>query len=131
MIDLCPLLIGEERPGWAVHPAKSLEIGVACLALVQARLVDHQEVAGRSMDVLEEIALPVRREMMDREAAPGGVCFLWPPGERGDEVAVVELGLERNAGEVLRGKLECRLRQIDAVIVPDLGAGDERPMQDR
>ena len=154
MIDLCPLLIGEERPGRTVHPAKSLEIGVTRLALVQARLVDHQEVAGRSVDGLEEIALPVRREMMDREAAPGGVRFLGPPGERGDEVAVVELDLERNAGEVLRGKLKRRLRQIDAVIVRDLGAderlphlvgiaagnvekgeglgdGGERPMQDR
>src|SRR4026207_407309 len=114
MIDLCPLLIGEERPGRTVHAAKSLEIGVTRLALVQARLVDHQEVAGRSVDGLEEIALPVRREMMDREAAPGGVRFLGPPGERSDEVAVVKLDLERHAGEVLRGQLKRRLRQIDA-----------------
>ena len=127
MIDLCPLLIEEKRPGRTVHPAKSLEIGVTRLALVQARLVDHQEVAGRSVDGLEEIALPVRREMMDREAALGGVRFLGPPSERGDEIAVVELDLERNAGEVLPGKLECRLRQIDAVIVPDLGAGERLP----
>jgi hypothetical protein len=65
--------------------------------------------------------------MMDREAAPGGVRFLGSPGECGDEVAVVELDLERNAGEVLRGKLKRRLRQIDAVIMPDLGAGERLP----
>src|SRR5258708_1792091 len=65
--------------------------------------------------------------MMDREAAPGGVRFLGPHGERSDEVAVVKLDLERNAGEVLRGKLKRWLRQIDAVIVPDLGAGERLP----
>ena len=50
------------------------------------------------MDGLEEIALPVRREMMEREAALGGVRFLGLPGERSDEVAVVKLDLDRKAG---------------------------------
>ena len=61
---------------------------------------------------------------MDRQPAPGGVGGLGPPGERADEVAVVELDLEGHAGEVLCGELERGLRQIDAVIVADLGAGE-------
>ena len=76
------------------------------------------------MDGLEQVALSLGRKVMDRQPAPGGIGGLGPPGERRDEIAVVELDLERHAGEILRGKLERGLRQIDAVIVPDFGAGE-------
>ncbi len=39
-----------------------------------------------------------------------------------DEVAMVELNLEGHAFEIFRGKLERRLRQVDAVIVVRLGS---------
>jgi len=40
---------------------------------------------------------------------------------------VIELDFERDTGEILCGKRERGLRQIDAVIVPDLGTGERRP----
>jgi hypothetical protein len=40
---------------------------------------------------------------------------------------VIELDLERDTGEILGGKRQRRLRQIDTVIVPDLGPGERRP----
>ena len=61
---------------------------------------------------------------MDRQPAPGGIGGLRPARQRGDEVAVVELDLERHARQILGRKLQRRLRQIDAVIVVNLGAGE-------
>ena len=40
---------------------------------------------------------------------------------------MIELDFERDTGEILCGKRERGLRQIDAVIVPDLGTGECRP----
>ena len=43
-----------------------------------------------------------------------------------DEIAVVEVDLERHAGEIGGGKLKRRLRQVDAVIVADFGSAQRR-----
>jgi hypothetical protein len=48
-----------------VHAAETRKIGLARLAFVQGRLVDHQEGACRAVDGLEQIALSVGRKMMD------------------------------------------------------------------
>jgi hypothetical protein len=63
---------------------------------------------------------------MDRQPAPAGVGGLGAPGERGDEVTVIELDFEGHWRDSLR-KREGGLRQIDAVIMPDLGTGERRP----
>ena len=72
-------------------------------------------------------SLSVRRKVMDRQSAPAGVGGLRAPGECRDEVAVIELDFEGDTGEILCGKRERGIGQIDAVIVPDLGAGERRP----
>ena len=43
---------------------------------------------------------------MDRQPAPAASAGSGPAGQRGDEVAMVELNLKRHAGQVLGGKLE-------------------------
>ena len=58
---------------------------------------------------------------MDRETAPRRIGGLRAPFQRVDEIAMVELDLEGYAREILGGKLERGLRQVDAVIVLDLG----------
>jgi hypothetical protein len=79
------------------------------------------------VDGLEQVALSVGRKVMDRQPAPAGVGGLGAPGERGDEVTVIELDFEGDTGEILCRKREGGLGQIDAVIVPDLGTGERRP----
>ena len=59
--------------------------------------------------------------MMDRETAPRRIGGLRAPLQRLDEIAMVELDLEGYTCEILGGKLERGLRQVDAVIVLDLG----------
>jgi len=51
-------------------------------------------------------AFLLRRQMVDRKAALGGIGRLWPLGQSLDEVFVVQLGLEGNANEVFRRKLK-------------------------
>jgi hypothetical protein len=52
--------------------------------------------------------------------------MLWPAHHGVDEIAVVEVDLERHAGEIGGGQLKRRLRQVDAVIVADFGAAQRR-----
>src|SRR5262249_34866543 len=59
---------------------------------------------------------------MDRQAAPGGVGMFGPAHHGLHEIAMVEIDLERRAREIGGSELERRLRQIDAVIVADLGS---------
>ena len=66
-------------------------------------------------------ALSLGAEVMDREPAPRRIGGLRAPFQRVDEIAMVELDLEGYAREILGGKLERGLRQVDAVIVLDLG----------
>jgi hypothetical protein len=58
------------------------------------------------VDRLQQIELVLGREVMDRESAPGGIRWLGPLRQRGDEVAMVELDLEGNTFKVLRRELE-------------------------
>ncbi len=47
---------------------------------------------------------------------------MFRPAHHGfDKIAVVEFNFERQLGEIGRGELESRLREVDAVIVADLG----------
>ena len=70
-------------------------------------------------DRLHQAKLVVGREVMDRQAAPGRVRVLGPAHHGGDEIAVVEIDLERQPGEIGGGEFEGGLRQVDAVIVAD------------
>src|SRR5215831_751615 len=49
--------------------------------------------------------------------------MLRPAHYRLHEIAVIEIDLEWRVGEVDRGEVESRLRQVDAVIVANFGAG--------
>ena len=62
-------------------------------------------------------AFLLRRQMVDRKAALGGIGRLWPLGQSLDEVFVVELDLEARAGKILRRKLKRWHGEVDAVVV--------------
>ena len=68
------------------------------------------------MDCLKQAELAVGCEVMDREAAPRRIGGLRAPLQSLDEVAMIELDVEGDAGEILGRKLERGLRKIDAVM---------------
>ena len=51
---------------------------------------------------------------MDRQAAPGRIGMLGPAQHGLHEIAVVEIDLEWEPGEIGRGEIKGCLRQIDA-----------------
>jgi hypothetical protein len=65
MVDLLPLVFGQERPGWSVHAPEAREITLAVLAVGECRLTDHQHLAGRTMDGGEQFNLALGGEMVD------------------------------------------------------------------
>jgi hypothetical protein len=106
MVDLLPLVPGHEGPGGAVHAPESFEIALAVLAIGQGRLVDHQHLARRAVNCLKQVELAVGREVMDREAAPRRIGGFRTPLQSRDEVAMIELDREGDAGKVLGRKLK-------------------------
>jgi hypothetical protein len=81
------------------------------------------KLAGRAMDGFQQLELALGREVIDRQPAPGGIGGLRSARQRGGEVAVIELD-QLHARQVVGRKLQGRLRQVDAVIVVNFGAGE-------
>ena len=57
--------------------------------------------------------------MMDRQAAPRHIRRRRTVIHGDDEIALIEIHLEGQTGEIPGGELKRRLGKIDAVIVPD------------
>src|SRR4029078_3179886 len=76
VIDLIPLVLGQEWPGRSVHAPEAREITLAVLPVGECRLIDHQHLAGRTMDGGEQLKLALGGEVVDGKPAPrriGGV----------------------------------------------------------
>src|SRR4029077_16720828 len=85
------------------------------------RLIDHEKIFGRAMNGLEQAQLTLRAEMMDGEAAPGGVCGFGTLHQSFDEIDLVEFDRERR---VSWPRAQARARKDRYVIMVDLGAGE-------
>src|SRR5678815_4702034 len=66
------------------------------------RLVDHEKAAGRPAQGTHQAKLFIGSKVMNGQAAPRDVGRLRPAGHRLDEVAMVELDLERHVLEIVR-----------------------------
>ncbi len=127
--DLRPFRRRQHAPQGLVGAQEAGQERIAVLIGPARRLVEQEDPAGAdgAADRLHQAQLVVGRQVMDRQAAPGRVGMLRPAHHGLDEIAVVEVDLERHAGEIGGGKLERRLRQVDAVIVADFGAAPTPP----
>jgi hypothetical protein len=122
--DLVPFGRRQYTPQWLVRPHEAVEICGPILVDPTRRFVEQEDPAGTcgAADRLHQVQLVVGRQVMDRQAAPGRVGMLRPAQHGFDEIAVVEIDLEWQLGEIGSGEIKGCLRQIDAVIVADLGS---------
>src|SRR5215831_8686210 len=109
--DLLPLRLVEDLPRRPCNPPEAVEKRRAILVREPRRLIQQEDAAaaGGGVDHLHQSALVVGLQVMDRQAAPGRVGVLVPRQHGFDEIAVVEIDLERHCGEILGGELERRL----------------------
>src|SRR5438876_9682964 len=113
--DLVPFGRRQRLPQGFVRTREALEKRGAIFIVSARRLVAQKDAAGAggAADRLHQPQLVVAREVMDRQAAPRGVGMFGPAHHGVDEIAMVEIDLERGARETGGGELERRLREID------------------
>jgi hypothetical protein len=122
--DLVPFGRRQYPPQGLVRPHEAVEICGPILVDTTRRFVEQEDPAGTggAADRLHQVQLVIGRQVMDRQAAPGRVGMLRPAQHGFDEIAVVEIDLKWQLGEIGSGEIKGCLRQVDAVIVADLGS---------
>src|SRR5262245_6346424 len=100
--DLIPLGRGQDVPEPLVGAHEALEKCLPILRRLQRRLVKQEKsaLAGGAAHCAHQAELVAGREVMDRQAAPRHIGVFGPAQHRLDEIAVIEIDLERNVRKV-------------------------------